>query len=213
MRLTAPGAGALSIRTASFRPIVFALVCAAGFVFCQSVSAENYPLTKPQKLTPQAEKAREQLGVGSWIWTTNFEDKQICRFWRAFSVPENDHVRQALLRITADNSYHLYLDGRDIGEGSNWKSLTEYDLTFLLTPGNHVLAIEAFNDGREAGVLLGMRITLASGRQMELLSDDSWRIVPNTPAVGFPKPAPDPNWPAGDSCGRRGTNALVVDSR
>jgi len=175
---------------------VLTMACIVGFVFCQNVSAENYPLTKPQKVTPQAEKVIEQLGLGSWIWTTNFQEKQISRFWKTFAIPENDRVRQALLRITADNSYHLYLDGRDIGEGSNWKSLTEYDLTFLLTPGNHVAAIEAFNDGREAGVLMGMRVIFASGDQMEIVSDDSWRIVPNNSRRWLRQARPDPNWPA-----------------
>jgi signal transduction histidine kinase len=163
-------------------------------LFCQNVSAEYYKLTTPQNLTPAAEKAKAELVVGSWIWTTNFDDKQICRFWRSFSLPENDHVRQAILRITADNSYHLYLDGRDIGEGSNWKALTEYDITFLLTPGTHVAAIEAFNDNREAGVLLGMQITLASGKQIQIVSDDSWRIAPNTSRRWLSRTRAEPKW-------------------
>ncbi len=180
---------------------LWALSWVAGFLFCQTVLAEVYPLTKPQKVTPEAEKVIEQLGLGSWIWTTNFDEKQICRFWNSFEVPENDRVRQALLRITADNSYHVFLDGREIGEGSNWKSLTEYDLTFLVTPGRHVMAIEAFNDGREAGVLLGMRITLASGQQMKLLSDDSWRVVPNSVRRWQSRTRPDPNWAAATEVG------------
>ncbi len=182
------------------------VACIAGILFSGTVFAEYYPLTKPQKLTPQAEKVVQQLELGSWIWTTNFDEKQTCRFWKSFDVPENDHVRQALLRITADNSYHVYFDGREIGEGSNWKSLTEYDLTFLLTPGRHVMAIDAFNDGREAGVLLGMRIGFASGRQMEILSDDSWLIVPNSARRWLSRSRPDPAWPAATVVGVVGQN-------
>ena len=181
-------------------------VCIAAILLPGTVFAEDYPLTKPQKLTPQAEKVVQQLGLGSWIWTTNFEEKQTCRFWKAFDVPEEDRVRQALLRITADNSYHLYLDGRDVGEGSNWKSLTEYDLTCLVTPGHHVLAVEGFNDGREAGVLLGMHLTFASGKRMEILSDDSWRVVPDTGRRWLSRSRPDPNWPAATVVGVVGQN-------
>jgi signal transduction histidine kinase len=175
---------------------MLAIAWIVGFVFCENVSAQTYALTKPQKVTPEAEKVIKQLGLGSWIWTTNFGEKQICRFWKSFSIPENDHIRQALLRITADNSYHLYLDGRDIGDGSNWKSLTEYDLTFLLTPGTHVMAIEAFNDGREAGVLMGMQVSFASGNELEMLSDNSWRVVPNHSRRWLRQSHPDPDWPA-----------------
>ena len=175
--------------------IVVASALVMALLFCQNVLADYYKLTTPQKLTPEAEKAKAELGVGSWIWTTNFADKQICRLWRAFSLPEDDHVRQAILRITGDNSYRLYLDGRDIGEGSNWRAMTEYDITFLLTPGTHVAAIEAFNDNREAGVLLGMQITLASGKQIQIVSDDSWRIAPNTSRKWLYQTRLDPKCP------------------
>lgn len=164
-------------------------------LFCQSVSAEEYPLTKPDKLNPEAEKAMAELGVGSWIWTTNFAEKQICRIWRSFILPATNHVQQAMLRITADNLYRLYLDGREIGEGANWRSLTEYDLTFLLTPGNHVLAVEALNDGREAGILFGMRIRFTDGEQMQIFSDTSWRIVPNNLKRWLSKTHASPDWP------------------
>src|SRR6185503_9583634 len=101
---------------------------------------------------------------------------------------------------------HLYFDGREVGEGSNWRALTEYDLTFLVTPGHHVMAVEAFNDGREAGVLLGMRILLGSGKQMEILSDESWRVVPDARRHWQSRNRPDPNWQAATVVGVVGQN-------
>src|SRR5262245_31581733 len=89
--------------------------------------------------------------VGSWIWDTNVFDRQTCRFWRSFEIP-NSTVAKARLRLTVDNGYRLFLDGREIARGSDWKALTEYDLTWLLNPGRHVLGVEAFNDGREGGL-------------------------------------------------------------
>ena len=84
-------------------------------------------------ISPEAERVAAELGVGRWIWTTNFTDKQECRFWRAFTLPATNAVRKANLRITADNLYRLYLDGREIGQGANWKNLTDYDVTWLMT--------------------------------------------------------------------------------
>jgi hypothetical protein len=92
------------------------------------------PATRAQP-TLEAEKVAAELGIGRWIWTTNFTDKQTCRLWRAFTIPETNVVRKANLRLTADNSYRLFLDGREIGQGGNWKSLTDYDVTWLLDPG------------------------------------------------------------------------------
>ncbi|MBC8096426.1 MAG: hypothetical protein H7Y43_11490, partial [Akkermansiaceae bacterium] len=167
----------------------------AGFLLVQTVAGEIRELTKPTELTPEAEKVIAELGVGSWIWTTNFAEKQICRVWRSFSLPATNHVKHATLRITADNLYRLYLDGREIGEGANWKSLTEYDLTFLLTPGTHVLAVEALNDGLEGGILLGMRIQFSKGEDRQIVSDDSWRVVPNHIRRWQSKSSAQPDWP------------------
>jgi hypothetical protein len=118
-------------------------------------------------------------GVGSWIWTDTFTDKQSCQFWRSFDLPENATVTKARLRITADNEYVVLLDGRIVGKGSDWRWLSEFDLTWLLAPGRHVLAVQAFNDVLKAGVLLGFHVELQNGETLEIASDETWRIVPD----------------------------------
>ena len=44
----------------------------------------------------------------------------------------------------------------------SWWHLYEYDITTLLRPGRHVLAVEAYNSSREAGFVFGLRVGLAS---------------------------------------------------
>jgi signal transduction histidine kinase len=117
--------------------------------------------------------------VGSWIWTKNTFDKQTCRFWKSFEIAPHAMVAEARLRITADNSYTVFLDGRELGHGSVWTALTEHNLTWLLPPGMHVLAVEAYNDFGEAGLLAGLYIELKDERVIEIPSDTTWRIVPN----------------------------------
>jgi signal transduction histidine kinase len=169
----------------------------AGFLFSQNAWAQFRELAKPEPetLSPIAAKVVKELGVGSWIWTTNFLDQQTCRVWRSFFLPKTNHVQQAILRITADNLYRLYLDGREIGEGGNWKSLTEYDLTFLLSPGTHVLAVEAFSDSLEAGILIGLQIHFADNSHMQVLSDESWYRVPNDAHRWTTRTRPNRAWP------------------
>ena len=119
-----------------------------------------------------------EWGVGAWIWDIKTFDKQTCRLWRSFEIPPGAKVAQARLDITADNSFRVMLDGREVGRGSEWRHISEYELTWLLPPGTHVLAVDAFNDNREAGVLAGLKVELMDGRLMEIPSDTSWRIVP-----------------------------------
>jgi len=155
---------------------------------------EPVPATKAMP-TPEAERVAAELAIGRWIWTTNFTDKQVCHLWRAFTIPATNVVRKANLRLTADNLYRLYLDGREIGQGGNWRSLTDYDVTWLLDSGTHVLAVEALNDGLEGGLILGLKIEFTHGPAMMVASDKSWFLVPNNVSRWLRRKNPDPHWP------------------
>lgn len=119
--------------------------------------------------------------LGQWIWETNTADKQTCRFWKAFEIPGGAKVANATLRITVDNGYLLFLDGREIGRGSDWKTVTIYDVSRLLNPGWHILGVEGFNDRLQAGLVLGLHIQLVDEEQstLDVVSDNTWRVVPN----------------------------------
>jgi len=84
-------------------------------------------------------------------------------------------VSSAELRITADDTYVAYLDGQQVGHGADANSLTVYDVTRLLSPGRHVLAVEALNEGMNAGVLAGLRMTLPDGKSADILSGSARR--------------------------------------
>lgn len=150
--------------------------------------------------TPEA----SELAVGDWIWTTTVADRQACHLWRAFNIPSDTAVVRAELRMTADNSYTVYLDGREIGRGGDANSLAQYDLTWLLSPGRHVLAVEAFNDTLDAGVLLGLRVQLANGRKLEVFSDPSWRIATGGDRNWRTTSQADAAWPPAEVVGYAG---------
>jgi hypothetical protein len=79
----------------------------------------------------------------------------------------------------SDNAYRLFIDGREIGQGVTWDSLREYDLSRILGPGPHILAVECFNEYLRAGLVAGLRIQLQDGRRIDVPTDGSWKIVPN----------------------------------
>lgn len=146
------------------------------------------------KPTKESIEAELKLGIGRWIWTTNFADKQTCRLWRAFTIPATNTVRKAILRLTADNAYRVYLDGREIGQGGNWNSLTDYDVTWLVAGGAHVLAVEAFNDAYEGGLILGLTVEFTAGLPMQVVSDKSWYVVPDQVRRWTRRTYPDATW-------------------
>lgn len=117
--------------------------------------------------------------LGAWIWTTNSYGKQACRLWRTFDIPARAKITSAILHITVDNGYTLFLDGYEVGRGSDWRTVSKYDLKQILAPGKHILAVEAFNDRLEGGLIFGLKIDLRDQMFPEILSDTNWMIVPN----------------------------------
>jgi len=135
-------------------------------------------------------------GLGSWIWTNFTTNQQPCQFWKAFVVPEGSPVVKARLVMTVDNEFTLFLDGRELGRGAEWRELFDFDLTNLLPPGRHVLAVNGYNDSSSAGMLFGLKVSLADGRTVEVKSDSSWRIVPEGVRQWEKITKADETWPA-----------------
>ena len=130
--------------------------------------------------TPITSIAEATNHCGAWIWDHETSDKQICHLWRQFEIPRGGDVLRAQLRITVDNAFTVYLDGRELGRGINWRTLNAYDLSWVLSPGTHVLAVDAFNEVDKAGVIAGLYAELADGRSVEVKSDTNWLIAPIT---------------------------------
>jgi signal transduction histidine kinase len=134
-------------------------------------------------------------GLGSWVWQDKTLDDQTCQLWNTVDIPRSSKVTKARLVMTVDNEFTLYLDGRELGRGAEWRELFVFDLTQLLTPGRHVLAVNCYNGSFFAGMLFGLKVELADGENIELKSDQSWRVVPEGVARWKTRTKPQPEWP------------------
>lgn len=134
-------------------------------------------------------------GLGCWIWDKVTVNKQTVRLWHRFEVPKTNPVARAELRIAADNAFKVWLDGQELGSGSDWRTLSIYHLEGTLKPGSHVLAVEGFNDNDKAGIILGLRLEMANGQELQIRSDPTWRVVPNSEGRWETVLHPADNWP------------------
>ncbi len=171
---------------------------------CEAFAAETTTLPAIGASNSVPTTLEPTWGVGAWIWDSKALDKQTCRLWRSFEIPKGATVARARFRITADNGFRFFFDGREIGRGSDWRSMTEYDLTWLLRPGRHVLAVEGFNDRLEAGILAGLKVELMDGSAIEIPTDTSWRVAPEHARRWEHQQQPAPNWPSAVVVGRFG---------
>lgn len=152
----------------------------------------------------KAQTADAMRHMGQWVWDKRTADKQTVRFWNSFTIPKGAAVSNAVIYITVDNGYRLLLDGREIGRGSDWKTITEYDVKWLLRPGQHILAVEAFNDRLAGGLIFGMQIEMANRKPVEMFSDESWKIIPPGENNWENIKHPPANWPSAAAVGKMG---------
>jgi signal transduction histidine kinase len=133
-------------------------------------------------------------GLGSWIWDSKVTDNQTIHLWRSFEIPQTG-IKRARVCMTADNEFTVFLDGRELGRGDEWRELFVFDVTPLLSPGTHVLAVTAFNSYQKAGMLLGLRVDLVDGRHLDIKSDANWRVIPARVKGWEKMTQPETGWP------------------
>ncbi|MCH5372765.1 MAG: hypothetical protein JJ992_02225, partial [Planctomycetes bacterium] len=83
-----------------------------------------------------------------WVWWPDEKEgiahRYFRRVFRLATLPEF-----ARLRITCDNGYMVFVNGRKAGSGNAWERIQEYDVGVLLKAGTNAVAVDARNDGGE----------------------------------------------------------------
>lgn len=180
-----------------FQPGVFCLLC-LGMNFLSAHADEDSAVVasnNPAIFLETAPKPGVTNGLGIWMWDKVTLNKQTVRFWHRFDVPKTNLVVRAELRIAADNAFKVWLDGQELGSGSDWRTLSIYDLEGTLKSGPHALAVEGFNDNDQAGIILGLRLEMADGQQLQIRSGPTWRVVPNWDRGWETALRPAEDWP------------------
>jgi hypothetical protein len=122
-------------------------------------------------------------GAPSCIWYPEgkpVEDAPAAaRFFRCrFELPSD--VRSAELRIAADDACEVFLNGTRIGANDTWRSAAAFSVGKSLTTGQNVLAVRAENkpapSKNPAGLIARLVVTLASGKQVAIVSNGAWRV-------------------------------------
>ena len=114
---------------------------------------------------------------GDWIWhpTQKGIDKLVY-FRKIFNIPKEKQISKALLRATADNEFTAFLNGQEIGKGTAWNTVYEFDVTSPLKNGENILAIRAKNTrGDICGLIVSLKITFADSSFLLVNSDGSWK--------------------------------------
>ncbi len=114
-----------------------------------------------------------------WIWSPAFEKELApegeCYFRKTFELgmPETGQVQ-----IACDDNYELYVNGREVGTGSNWKMLDSYDVTKYLVEGTNTVAVKAVNaEGGSAGLVARVVVKQQGGTYVDHSTDATWKCA------------------------------------
>jgi putative heme-binding domain-containing protein len=114
-----------------------------------------------------------------WIWSPAYEKELApegeCYFRKTFELgkPESGKIQ-----IACDDKYELFVNGRQVGTGSNWKVLDAYDVTKYLVQGANTIAIKAMNtEGGSAGVVARIVVKSQGNTHVDHSTDDTWKTA------------------------------------
>ena len=164
-------------------------------------------------LTSQVAAAKE----AQWIWSPAYEKELApagtCYFRKTFTLTAAEH---GTVQISCDDSYELFVNGRHVGSGQNWKVLDVYDVTKYLVQGLNTVAVKAANTEQgSAGLLARVVVKQPGGTHIDYSSDSTWK----TALKEFPQwqksRCDDTQWLAARSFGAMGStlpwgNEVVV---
>lgn len=157
-------------------------------------------------LLSTATYARAQLVEGTipprWVWfpgakpnaETPAETRQ---FRREFQIKEPNS--KLVLDATADNAFVMYLDGKEVLRGDDWRATKNAELT--LSAGSHVLAVEATNESPGPAGFLMRGSVLPLGQVVPIQTGPMWKVAAKAPSGdAWKKPGfDDTGWvPAAD---------------
>lgn len=138
------------------------------------------------------EGRKPDLSLASWIWhagenATSAAPAATRYFRREFTVSENRELVAAPCAISVDNGFTLFVNGRQAGNGNNFKEAFAGDLAKHLRKGTNVIAIEARNEGdnaNPAGLLAVVTLRFKTGEPITIVSDEKWSSS-QTAATGW----------------------------
>ena len=137
----------------------------------------------------QSERVTWIPRVGSpsarWIWFPDTgnpaENAPVGKRWfrRVIEIPADRAIKQATVTMCADNEFTLFVNGRQVGTGSDWQKPVKVDIRSDMKPGPLVLAVEAVNTvysgANPAGLIGCVQIEFVDGPPMIQFTDGSWK--------------------------------------
>ncbi|HEY1600035.1 MAG TPA: HEAT repeat domain-containing protein [Pirellulales bacterium] len=152
-------------------------------------------------------RLKVDAGEPQWIWsaarTKDQVPQEMCYFRKVFNLSD---VEQAKVQIACDDRFDLFVNGRLVGNGTDWKKLRSYDVQRFLESGKNAIAIRAENTtGGSAGLVARVTVKQKGGTEVSYSTDATWKTN-GSESVGWEKLTfNDEDWALAQSFGELGS--------
>ncbi|MDR1960084.1 MAG: hypothetical protein LBQ54_13745 [Planctomycetaceae bacterium] len=107
-----------------------------------------------------------------WIWNAPGKGNGNATFRRSFVLSKEQIPRKAVLCMTADDDFTLWVNGKLLGKGVMWNEVQSFDVTNSLREGKNLIAVQAVNGGGPHGFVGELRVKNATDKNAVLLATD-----------------------------------------
>ncbi|KAJ7769066.1 hypothetical protein DFH07DRAFT_289630 [Mycena maculata] len=145
------------------------------------------------------------LSLASWIWLPEPDLLTTAplgnaAFIKTFATPAGKTAASAVIAITVDNNYTLWVNGQAIGETGpggeySWQTAQVFEAqlnasanVFSVLGNNVQFPDDTPGSANPAGLLAAIRVLYSDGSNDTILSDSTW-LVSSTVPSDFPLPA------------------------
>ncbi|MCC7494302.1 MAG: hypothetical protein IT204_18235 [Fimbriimonadaceae bacterium] len=127
-------------------------------------------------LDPPAAVEPGPVPLGAWIWTpTGQAQRHEAWFRGTWDLPATGDA-PAELRITCDNRWAVWVNGRELGQGDDWSAPQTFDVAAALRPGRNVVAVRGGGDGGLDALTVGLRVRRRGQADLLLGTSGRWRV-------------------------------------
>lgn len=127
---------------------------------------------------------------GKWIWGDSAADGKVPPAGEQLvlirTLTLNDDVERAGVVLTCDNSYVLFVNGREVSRSDDWQRPQGLAIHGLLKKGDNSIVAIVRNGGDQenlAAFYIEGRIRLKNGEILSIQSDEAWTFTKTIPGV------------------------------
>ncbi|MBN9500631.1 MAG: hypothetical protein BGO01_02720 [Armatimonadetes bacterium 55-13] len=130
--------------------------------------------------------AKSPLVEAKWIWrgAATAKDAPVGEAWFRKKFDLGAVNSAASLRVTADNSAEVWLNGKSVGKAEDWSKVNRFAVGRLLRKGTNEILVKAVNGvGPVGGNPGGLILALESGETV-VRTDASWQAAASRDFIG-----------------------------